>query len=78
MPQQKYNQMSLKLKGDLDILKMYLYIENKVATLRHSILLIMDEICMANEKYENSSQDGQSQMFSVHHGAYSFQVTPIF
>jgi len=39
--------MILKLEGDLDILKMYLYTENEVAKLRHPELLIMDEICMA-------------------------------
>jgi len=38
--------MALKLEGDRDTLKMYLYIENEVARLRHSKLLIMDEICM--------------------------------
>jgi len=47
--------MTLKLEGDLDILKIHLYTENEVARLRHSKLLIMDEISMANEKYENSS-----------------------
>jgi len=36
------NHMSLKL-GDLDILKMYLHIENEVASLRNLKLLIMDE-----------------------------------
>jgi len=44
----------LKLEGDLDILKMYLYTENEVARLRHSKLLIMDEICTANEKNTSS------------------------
>jgi len=44
------NPMTLKLEGDLDILKMYFYTENEVARLRHSKLLIMDEICMAYEK----------------------------
>jgi len=37
--------MTLKLEGDIDILKMYLHIENTVARLRHSKQLIMDEIC---------------------------------
>jgi len=46
--------MTLKLAGDLDILKTYLHIENEVARLRHSKLLIMDEICITSEmkKYE--------------------------
>jgi len=39
--------MTLKLEGDLDIMKMYLHTENEVARLRHSKLLIMDEICNA-------------------------------
>jgi len=30
--------MTLKLEGDLDILKMYLHIENEAASLRHSKL----------------------------------------
>jgi len=36
--------MTLKLEGDLDILKMYLHTENDVARLRHSKLLMIDEI----------------------------------
>jgi len=44
------NPMTLKLEGDLDILKMHLHTENEVAGLRHSKLLIMDEIYMANVK----------------------------
>jgi len=42
--------MTLKLEGDLDILKMYLHAENEVARLRHSKLLTVDEICVINEK----------------------------
>jgi len=38
--------MALKLEGDLDILNMYLHIEKEVARLRHSMLLIMEEIYM--------------------------------
>jgi len=41
--------MTLKLKGDLDILKMYLHIPNEVATLRDSRLLVEDDMCMANK-----------------------------
>jgi len=49
--------MTLKLGGVLDILKMYYHTENEVARLRHSKLLTVDEICVANEKkYENSSR----------------------
>jgi len=55
------NPMTLKLEGDLDILKVYFYAENEVAGLRHSKLLIMDEICMANKKYENSCQGQRSR-----------------
>jgi len=36
--------MTLKLEGDLDILKMYLHTKNEVARLRHSKLLKMDKI----------------------------------
>jgi len=43
--------MTLKLEGDLDILKMYLHTENEVARLRHSKLLI--DMCIANEKCKN-------------------------
>jgi len=42
--------MTLKLEGDLDILKMHLHIENEVAGLRHSKLLTVDKICMVNER----------------------------
>jgi len=42
--------MTLKLEGELDILKMYLYAKNEVAGLRNSKLLMVDEICMANRK----------------------------
>jgi len=41
--------MTLKLEGDRDILKMYLHTEHKVARLRHSKLLTVDEICTVNE-----------------------------
>jgi len=47
------NPMTLKLEGDLDILKMYLHIDNEVAMLRHLKLLkllTVDEICIVNEK----------------------------
>jgi len=39
--------MTLKLEGDLGILKMYLHTENEVARLRHLELLNLDEMCMA-------------------------------
>jgi len=42
--------MTLKLKGDLAILKMYLHTENEVALWWHSKLLIDDDMCMADEK----------------------------
>jgi len=42
--------MTLKLEGELDILKMYLHTENEVARLRPSKLLTVDEITTANEQ----------------------------
>jgi len=46
--------MTWKLKGDLDILKMYLHSEYEVARrFRYSKILTVDEICMASEKYKN-------------------------
>jgi len=56
------NPMTLKLEGDPDIIKVYLYSENKVARLRHSKLLIMDEIRMVSEKYEITLKDKKGQM----------------
>jgi len=53
------NPMTLKLEGDLDILKMYLHTENEAAMLRHSKLLTAYEICMVN--YVNSSQGQRSR-----------------
>jgi len=38
--------MTLKLDGDLDVLKVYVHADNKVASLRHSKLLTVDEICI--------------------------------
>jgi len=38
------NPMTQTLEGDLDILKMYLHTENEVAMLRHSKLLIEDDV----------------------------------
>jgi len=49
------NPITLKLESDLDILNMYIDTENEVAKLRHSKLLTVDEICMINKKYLNSS-----------------------
>jgi len=46
-PDLDINTMTLKLESDLDHLKMYLGTENEVARLRHSKLLMLDEICMA-------------------------------
>jgi len=49
---------------DLDILKMFLHTENEVAMLRHSKLLMEDDMCMANEKkYKIALKvKGQGQM----------------
>jgi len=44
------NSMTLKLEGDLDILKMYLHAQNEVARLRHLKLVTVDEICRGNER----------------------------
>jgi len=41
------NPITLKLEGDLDILKMYLHTEHEAARLKHSKLIIMDEMCMS-------------------------------
>jgi len=58
--------VTLKLEGDLDVLKMYLYTENEVARLRHSKLLIMDVIHvsmpMTNEQNTSQSQSSRSNV----------------
>jgi len=46
------NPMTLKLEGDLDILKMYLYNKNEVARLWYWKLLMVDEICLVNEQIQ--------------------------
>jgi len=58
------NPVTLKLEGDLDILKMYLHAENKVAGLKQSKLLTVDETCMTNEKNTKIALKvkGQGQM----------------
>jgi len=43
------NPTTLKLEGDLDILKMYVHTENEAATLRYLKLPTEDDV-MANEK----------------------------
>jgi len=48
--------MTLKLEGDLDILKMYHYNENEAASLRHSKLR-----AWIGKKYENMSQGQMSK-----------------
>jgi len=53
--------MTLKLEGDLDILKMYLHTDYEVARLRYSKLLTVGQICMANEKIRNSSYSQRSR-----------------
>jgi len=61
------NPMTLKLKGDLDILKMYLQTENEVARLRHSKLLTLHEIGMAiTSKMKNMkiTQDQRSNVIN--------------
>jgi len=67
---------------------MYLYTKNDVAGLRHAKLLMMDEMCMVNEKNTKialkvKGQRSRSNVTSlpttssVHHEAYSYQVTSI-
>jgi len=53
--------MTLKLEGDIDILKMYLHNENR---LRNSKLLIEDDMCMENAKNMKIALEvkGQGQM----------------
>jgi len=55
--------MTLKLEGDLDILKMYLHTANEVARLRHSKVLTLNKMCMAitSEKIALKVK-GQGQM----------------
>jgi len=50
--------MALKLEG---ILKMYLHAENEVARLRHSKLLAVDEMYMANKKNTKIDQCQRSR-----------------
>jgi len=54
--------MTLKLEGNLDILKIHLQTKNEVATLRHSTLLIDDDMCLANEK---NTKIAQSQIHQL-------------
>jgi len=63
--------MTLKLEGDLDILKIYIHTENEVARLRHSKVLTVDEICMENEKYELTFRPIGNDTFLLH-----YSVTP--
>jgi len=57
------NPMTLKLEGDLDILKMYLHTEDEVAMLRHSKLNKRWHVHSPwqMKKYENSSQSQRSR-----------------
>jgi len=70
--------MSLKLKDDLDILKMYLHTENEAARLRHSKLLMVDEICMVNEKNTKIALKVKGQMPSTsnHFGHSLWDIYP--
>jgi len=73
------NSMTLKLEDDIDILKMYLYTQNEVARLRHSKLLTVDEICMANKKIRKELSRSKVKVkchqipttSSVHHETHS-------
>jgi len=72
------NSMTLKLKGDLTILKMYPYTDDEVAELKHTKQLIMYEICMVNKKIQKqlSRSKGKVKCHKlpttsiVHHGAH--------
>jgi len=56
--------MILKPGGNLEIMKMYIYIKNEVARLRHWKRLITYEVRMANEKNAKIALrvKGQGQM----------------
>jgi len=51
--------MTLKLEGDLGILKMYFHTENEVARLRHVDLCMVLQVKL--KKYENNSQGQKSR-----------------
>jgi len=65
--------VTLKLKNDLHILKMYLHIKHKAASLRHSKLKALigknTKICLKVKCHQPSITP------SVLHGAYPYQVT---
>jgi len=46
--------MTLKLEGDLDILKVYPHTENEAVRLRQSKVFITDDICMAITSEKNT------------------------
>jgi len=58
--------MTLKLKGDLDILKMYLHTKNEVSRLKHSKFPMVDEICMVNEKNAQTAVKVEDQGHVTH------------
>jgi len=76
------NPMILKLECE-----MYLHSENEAATLKHSKLLLMEEneICMVPVSEKVRKQRSKVKVkchqlpstFSVHRGAYSYQITSI-
>jgi len=58
------NPMTYKLEGDLNTLEMYLHTENEVAMLRHSKLLIEDDMFTANEKNTKTAESQMSPTFN--------------
>jgi len=60
---------------------MYLFTENEVAVLRHSELLIEDDICMANKKYPKIALNVKGHQLPttsrVYHETCTYQVTSI-
>jgi len=66
-----YNPNTSKFEGDLDILKMYLYIENEVARLMHSKLPTVDDRDMYGNKKNRKialklKSQGQMSPTSIH------------
>jgi len=76
---------TLKLEGDLNMLKCTFYTENEVVRLRQSkFFFIMDDICMAITSGKNTKISLKVKVkvkchqlpttSSIHHETYSYQV----
>jgi len=66
--------MTLKLEGNIGILKMYLHTENEVASLKHSKLLTVEVVTRSEVKGKCHQLSTTS---SVNYGTSSYQVTSI-